>query len=289
MAARSAARARRAQAREPRLVPGGVVLEALGLSLLGVGGLAALALATYHPEDPAFALVPVKNAAGAVGATLAAALSGGLGSGASVLVAGLLVLGGRLLLGRQLPRLVSRFWIAGALLLAAGSTLPPLLHEVAPGRFAFGHGGALGTRLAVLETLFLKVPGSLVLNGLLLAVGGLGLFGISLGAALRALGAAGAAVGRLAGRSRPSACGASSVPDAPGSRPCATSPRIPAPPTSCWRTPSARRSARCAAAAAAAGLRRTSWTTAPRSATSPNRRSSPSRTDATRGPTNCRT
>jgi S-DNA-T family DNA segregation ATPase FtsK/SpoIIIE len=162
--------------------------------------LAALALATYHPEDPAFALVPVKNAAGAVGATLAAALSGGLGSGAIVLVAGLLALGGRLLLGRQLPRLVSRFWIAGALLLAAGSTLPPLLHEVAPGRFAFGHGGALGTRLAVLETLFLKVPGSLVLNGLLLAVGGLGLFGISLGAALRALGAAGAAVGRLAGR-----------------------------------------------------------------------------------------
>ena len=45
--ARASARKRRAPEPEPWLVPGGVVLEVLGLLLLGLGGIALLALATY--------------------------------------------------------------------------------------------------------------------------------------------------------------------------------------------------------------------------------------------------
>ncbi len=195
-AASRSARSRRAAAAEPRFAPGGVVLEGLGILLLALGAIASLALATYHPADPAFSLEAVENAAGAAGATLAALLVGGLGSGALVLVVGVIVLGGRLVVGQGFPSLASRFWIAAALLLLAGSTLPPLLRELAPGRFELGHGGALGTRLAAAQVALFKPLGATLLNGLLALVGALGLFGIPLGAALRLAGAAGAALGR---------------------------------------------------------------------------------------------
>ena len=83
--AKAAARSRRtragARSAQPSFVSrvGG---EAVGLLLLGFAALGFLALVTYSPDDATFALVPVANRAGAMGATLAGALVGGIGLGA---------------------------------------------------------------------------------------------------------------------------------------------------------------------------------------------------------------
>ncbi len=169
--------------------------ELLGLLLIGVSALAALALATYAPADPLFRLTEVANGAGALGATLAGLLQRAIGWGSVALVGASVMLGARLLLDRQLPG--ARFWFGAVLLISALATLPPLLHAAAPERFAADPGGWLGSRLAGGERLMLSVWGGLLLNGMLVVVGALAVLGIPTGPALAALLAVFAAFGRV--------------------------------------------------------------------------------------------
>jgi S-DNA-T family DNA segregation ATPase FtsK/SpoIIIE len=168
--------------------------------LLALCLLAFLALATYDPGDRVFELVPVNNYAGAVGATLAGWLIACAGAGAVVAVAALAWIGGRLCLGVGLPGLRSRFWMGSLLLLVSLSTLPPILHELAPSRLGAPWGGALGDFLAGREEILLSRWGALLLNGFLLLIGLLGIVGISTGTALVAVGTAAAAAGGFAAR-----------------------------------------------------------------------------------------
>ena len=65
--------------------------EFAGLLLVGIALLATLGVATYSPDDPVLALEPVANRAGAAGATIAGLLFRGVGWGAVVVVASLIV------------------------------------------------------------------------------------------------------------------------------------------------------------------------------------------------------
>jgi len=170
--------------------------EAAGLALLFFSLIATLALATHSPLDPVLRLVEVENLLGAFGATVSGGLVRGLGVGSYVLVASCAVVGGRLVLGRGFPPLVSRFWLASVVLMLVGATVPPLIERVAPGSLLAGSGGWLGGRLATAEALLLSPFGALVVNGLLLLVAGLGAIGVSTGQALSAVGMAAAATGR---------------------------------------------------------------------------------------------
>jgi S-DNA-T family DNA segregation ATPase FtsK/SpoIIIE len=174
--------------------------EAGGVAALGLAAIAALALATHDPADVAFQLGPSHNAAGPLGATLAALLRAAVGAGAFVLVPALGFLGVRLLLGSRVPGLRPRFWAGAALLVAVLASLPPLLASLAPGRFDGREGGALGSALAEAEGALLHAAGALVLNVLLLALATLAVLGVAPGTALAAAGAGAAATGRVAGR-----------------------------------------------------------------------------------------
>jgi len=158
--------------------------EILGLILIGLSLLSTLALATFAPEDPVAALVPVANAAGPVGATLAGALLRTLGAGSIVLVAAAAFLGGRLVMSLGLPGLFARFWIGAAVLIPAVAVLPPLLFNVAPGSLPWVEPGWLGAELSRWVTLLFGSAGALVLTTLFLSVGFLSLTGISTGATL---------------------------------------------------------------------------------------------------------
>ena len=196
--AKRSAKARRVEARATALVDVG--FEICGLVLIALGLLAALSLITYSPEDPAFRAAPVDNAAGVVGASIAAVLVNAMGLAAVVPVLGSLVLGGHFLIGRGMPSLASRFWIGIACLLVALTTLPPLLESLSPARFDFPTGGRLGAFLADAERGLLSGPGALVLNTLLLLVGALGTMGVAPGRALAALGRGVVAAGRVTAR-----------------------------------------------------------------------------------------
>ncbi len=158
--------------------------EIIGLVLIGLALLAALALATYAPEDPVAEIVPVANAAGPVGATLAGGLLAALGAGAYVGVAACAFLGGRLVLSLGLPGLFSRFWIGAATVIPAVAVLPPLLFSAAPQRVPWIEPGWLGGELAQWGTLLLGSAGALVVASLGLLVGLLSLSGISTGTVL---------------------------------------------------------------------------------------------------------
>lgn len=174
--------------------------EVVGVCVLGVAALAALALATRSPSDALLSFDPVVNAAGIVGANLAGVLIAALGWGSAVLVGALALLGVRLVLGRGLPSARSRFWVGSSLLIVAVATLPPILDFLAPGRLGSPEGGLLGTSLASGERMMLSAWGALLLNGLLFAIGVLSVTGISTGAAFRALGAAAGVGGSLLAR-----------------------------------------------------------------------------------------
>jgi DNA segregation ATPase FtsK/SpoIIIE, S-DNA-T family len=178
----------------------GWLREGAGVLAIAVAAISALALATHDPSDVAFRLGPSANAAGPLGATLAALLHAAVGAGAFVLVPALALLGVRLLLGTRITALRPRFWIGTALLIAVLASLPPLLAELAPGRFEPGGGGALGARLATAEGTLLHAVGALVLNALLLLLAGLAVLGVPPGTALAAIGAGAAATGRVTGR-----------------------------------------------------------------------------------------
>jgi hypothetical protein len=171
-----------------------------GVFALGLAAIAALALASYEPADVPFQLGPAQNAAGPLGATLAALLRGSVGAGAFVLVPALALLGVRLLLGPRIHALRPRFWVGTALLVAVLASLPPLLAAFAPARFDAAGGGALGGALASGESALLHAAGALVLNGLLLVLASRALLGVAPGSALAAAGAGAAATGRIAAR-----------------------------------------------------------------------------------------
>jgi S-DNA-T family DNA segregation ATPase FtsK/SpoIIIE len=186
--ARAAARGRRSKPQTEVTVSSRVVRECAGLVLLGAALLLGLALATFSREDRAFEGGTIANRAGPVGAAAAELLFGTLGMGAVVLVAGIGLLGMRLVVGLGLPRLASRFWVGAVLLLVGLATLPPLLAGPLPVAFGAVPAGALGRALAGAESRMVGVWGALLLNGVVTGVGLLSLTGISTGAGLRAVG-----------------------------------------------------------------------------------------------------
>jgi S-DNA-T family DNA segregation ATPase FtsK/SpoIIIE len=184
---------KRTSARAPDGIRHGV-REGLGLALIALALLGALALATHDPADVPFRFGPAANAMGPLGATLAALLLEAAGIGSVVLVLLVGILGIRVLVSAE-ARLPRRFWISCALLLLALATLPPLVEEVSPGLLGATVGGRLGALAAGAERAVLHTWGALLLNGLLLGVGVLGLAGIPTGTALLWVGRAAAAVG----------------------------------------------------------------------------------------------
>jgi S-DNA-T family DNA segregation ATPase FtsK/SpoIIIE len=178
----------------------GLLREAAGIAALALAAIAALALATHDPADVPFQLGPARNAAGPLGASLAALLRAAVGAGAFVFVPALGFLGVRLLLGGRVAGLRPRFWAGAALLIPVLASLPPLLAALAPERFDGSGGGALGSSLAAGESALLHAAGALVLNLLLLALASLAVLGVAPGTALAAAGAGAGATGRLAGR-----------------------------------------------------------------------------------------
>jgi S-DNA-T family DNA segregation ATPase FtsK/SpoIIIE len=189
--ARSAARRRRASGRGASSGSGsgsGAGLgrwaaESAGLLLIALSALAALALATYTPNDPLFRLTEVANGAGAIGATLAGLLRSAAGWGSAVLVGVAVVVGGRLVLGRGAPG--PRFWLGASSLLVALATLPPLLAAAGVASIEPAAGGLLGVWLASGERILLSLWGALLVNALLATGGALSVLGIPLGDALR--------------------------------------------------------------------------------------------------------
>ncbi len=172
-----------------RFAPSSRVLEeCVGVALLGGALISALALATYSPTDPVFERTLVSNRAGVIGATLAALLLRGLGSGALVGVGASAVVGIRLIAGRGLASVSSRFWVGATLLLISVATLPPLVAEASQGAVVLGTGGHLGAFLATHQTWLVGNWGALLLNGVFVGVGLLGATGISSSAALAVLG-----------------------------------------------------------------------------------------------------
>jgi S-DNA-T family DNA segregation ATPase FtsK/SpoIIIE len=162
--------------------------ECAGVALLGVSGLAVLALWTHQPGDAAFDGGAVANAAGAVGAALSRVLLGSLGLGSILLVAATALLGLRLMAGRGIPHLASRFWVGAPLLVAATASLPPLLEEALGSGFSGTEAGALGSFLAAHEGWLVGAWGALLLNFVLLAIGTLIATGLSTGRAMAVLG-----------------------------------------------------------------------------------------------------
>jgi len=184
---------KRTAAREPDRIRHGA-REVLGLALVAFALLGALALATHHPADVPFSLGHAENLAGPLGASLAWLLLEAAGIGSVVFVILVGMLGVRVLVSAE-ATLPPRFWVSCGLLFLALATLPPLVEAVAPGLIEGPGGGRLGGALAGGEQAVLHAWGALVLNGLLLGVGVLGLFGVSAGTALSWVGRAAAAVG----------------------------------------------------------------------------------------------
>jgi S-DNA-T family DNA segregation ATPase FtsK/SpoIIIE len=179
---------RRSRANVSPTVATVLLQECAGLTLLGLAVLATIALWSHDPADPVFAAGPVHNAAGALGAALAAVLQRSVGLGSFLLAGAVAIVGVRLTAGRGLPRLASRFWIGAALLLVGAATLPPVLGKLAPGPFASAEGGWLGNRLASGESWLLGVWGALLVNVVLLSIGTLIATGRSVGGALAIVG-----------------------------------------------------------------------------------------------------
>ncbi len=193
--AKRKARSGREGGRVRALIVAGFAQEGLGLFLIGLGLLSALALVTYDPADASFRFVPVQNAAGVAGASIARLLVGSLGLGAAVPVLAMLALGVRLVTHGRLQFPSNRFWLGVSLVLVALSTLPALLMSMGLGRVPSSTIGRLGLALAEPERRLLSGPGALVINLLALVVGAPSLVGVSPGDTLTliARGARGAA------------------------------------------------------------------------------------------------
>jgi S-DNA-T family DNA segregation ATPase FtsK/SpoIIIE len=145
--------------------------QCAGLALLGLAIFAALAIWTYDPSDPLLTRRPVANAGGALGAALAAALLRSMGLAAALAVAALAALGARLVAGRGVPRISSRFWVGVTCLVLSAAAIPPLISEAIPQHGGLGEVGWLGRTLAGLESWIFGTWGAIVLNSMLLAMG----------------------------------------------------------------------------------------------------------------------
>lgn len=166
--------------------------EILGLALIAFSLVASLALATHSADDPIGRFVEVRNGAGPVGATLAGLLVKFFGGGAFVVVAATAYLGGRLLMGLGLPRILSRFWLGLLALIPSAAALPSLLFELAPGRLPWVAPGWIGTEWMRLQTLLFGSAGASILTSLLFVVGVFSMAGISAGTTLGVIGRIGA-------------------------------------------------------------------------------------------------
>jgi S-DNA-T family DNA segregation ATPase FtsK/SpoIIIE len=186
--AKRKARPGREGGRVRALVAAGFAQEGLGLFLLGLGLLSALALGTYDPADPSFRFVPVANAAGVAGASIARLLVGSLGFGAAVPVLAVLALGVRFLTHGRLQFPSRRFWLGIVLVLVALATIPALLTTMRLGAVSSAAAGWLGRTLAGPERRLLSGPGALVINVLALVVGAPSLVGVAPGDTLTAIG-----------------------------------------------------------------------------------------------------
>lgn len=153
--------------------------ELLGLLLVAVALLSALALFSYSPKDASFQLTQVQNEAGAWGASVSSVLVNQVGLGGWVVALALLVCGGRLLFGMSMPRLNSRFFVSGLLLLLSVSTLPELLSQFSIKGPDFFSSGILGETLARFEIKLLSATGALLINTVFLAFSSLGVVGVS--------------------------------------------------------------------------------------------------------------
>jgi S-DNA-T family DNA segregation ATPase FtsK/SpoIIIE len=161
-----------------------IAAESIGLVLIGLAALLALALATYDPTDPIFRLTDVANGAGAVGATLAGLLFRTTGFGGVALVGVAVVIGGRLVLGRDAPG--PRFWVGAVLLVLSAATLPALAVQ-ADLPIARGiEEGLLGDWMASGQRMLVSLAGAVLLNVLFAIAGVLALLGIENATALRA-------------------------------------------------------------------------------------------------------
>src|SRR5262245_48275339 len=130
-----------------------VLEECAGVALLGTAFLLALGLASFSPADPILSRTAVGNRGGGLGATAAALCLRAFGVGAFAVAGALGVLGGRCLLGRGVPGLLSRYWAGWGLLLVSLAALPALY--LGPGGGGIGElpRGALGGALADAQTL----------------------------------------------------------------------------------------------------------------------------------------
>jgi S-DNA-T family DNA segregation ATPase FtsK/SpoIIIE len=173
-------------------------VELLGIALLGLALLAALALWTASPADPVFRLARVQNAAGPAGATLGALLQRGFGSTAWLGALGIGLLGLRLCLGPAGARVPARLWTGAALLVVALPPLASTLHVAAPVRFDALTGGALGDSVAGLEAALLGAWGAFLVNVFLALTGALRISGMTAERTARAIAAGASATGRVA-------------------------------------------------------------------------------------------
>ncbi|MDT1063123.1 DNA translocase FtsK 4TM domain-containing protein [Paracoccus sp. CPCC 101403] len=158
--------------------------EVLGASLVVLGVLIAMMLASYAPEDPSFMSAtdqPAQNYLGRIGAYVASALYMITGHGSWVLVIGGAVWGLRLMLHRGEERIMRGIFLPIAMVLVsiyATSMTPP------PGwTQSFGLGGHLGDMLmgAMLSIMPIKASIAIKVLALLTAAGALAFLSFVLG------------------------------------------------------------------------------------------------------------
>ncbi|HEX9669813.1 MAG TPA: DNA translocase FtsK 4TM domain-containing protein, partial [Thermoanaerobaculia bacterium] len=156
--------------------------ELLGILLVAVALFLGLALGTYHPEDPSFFHRTIsdasrtRNAAGPVGAEIAALAFQFLGASCLAVPLFLLVGGWRRLRRRNGEKVVGRGIGALLLLAALPALLQVLVVEIPWRQGTVAAGGAFGVVLSELLLARLNLPGTLLvllvalLAGALLAV-----------------------------------------------------------------------------------------------------------------------
>ncbi len=177
--AKAAARGRRSGAKPESSASSRVLEECAGVALLGFSLIALLGLATYSAADPLFTRAEVANRAGMAGALVASLLLRGFGYGSFVLVVATAFVAVRMIIGRPLPPLASRFWVAISLLLVSLATLGPVLHATFPSQFPNVIAGTLGGFLSHHELWLVGAWGALMLNGVLFSIGCMSAVGIS--------------------------------------------------------------------------------------------------------------
>jgi len=177
--AKAAARGRRSGAKPETSASSRIFEECVGIALLGFSLLALLGLATYSPADPLFSRAEVANRAGMAGAVVASLLLRAFGYGSYVLAFAAAFAAVRMIIGKPLPPLASRFWVAISLLLVSLATLGPVLQATFPARFPDMIAGGLGGFLSYHELWLVGAWGALMLNGVLFTIGCLSAVGIS--------------------------------------------------------------------------------------------------------------